>query len=942
MPAYAPHLREEELKNRVAADVFGAFDCARILGAVDFCVSVKVDGTPLWEPESLLWAEAKAGVRPDLVPLFAQLVLTIGKARTFDDHLPPPFLGAFDAEKIAFVPYHEIVDLFYQSDFNWNVAPSDPSTREFRLLADRIAPLFPQSAVLFRFAEDAADLAAFVRRNFAVGRDRPASLAVTRNNFVFVYQKWVRDVKPSIAVDWDGAKRTGILDADFFLADLLSKDDATLIEKLYVVLRGNHYELDRKIDAFGFLDAKRAEFKDGQAAHRLFWNRYRRPPKKEYWGYIAERRDLLVPQDVRERKGSYFTPQIWVEKAQLALADVLGENWQDEYDVWDCAAGVGNLLANLQNKYRVWASTLDQADVEVMRERIKNGANLLDSHVFRFDFLNGSFDDLPDGLKAIVQNPERRKKLVVFINPPYAEAGNKGQMTARGKNKSGVSFKNATYDKYHDAIGTAARELAALFLVRIYREIPGCVIANFATLKILQGVNFKRFRDLFQPKLESLFIVPANTFDNVKGDFPIGFFIWNGRERERFSEVTAQISVPVSEGSKCIGQKPFYSFDDSKFMLQWIRTFFDKSGDLLAYLRVNGQDMQNNAGVFLASQLTPNDFDNHFFFRITAANVLPMCVYYAVRRSTEHTTWNHNDQFLYPSDSWADDVEFQLDCLAYTLFHEKNRISCGAANISHGDTETRSDRRGNLRASVPPCEQKPATCVNHWIPFPESEVDAKDAYQSHFMVEFLRRVGAQPEKLAQSPHSSQSLFPETSRTSRTSREKNTPSQPLLFGGAGGPLGDRALPGGRIVDASLPVAAEAGAEYDALLRDGSNTETQSHGDTEQSRASAPLGLCASVLKSTRPEGRIPAFSPAALAVFDAGRALYRYYHAQPGAIPDASLYDIRAHFQGFKPNGHMNADSPDPEYTRLIGALRAAERALAARIAPKVRQHGFLR
>ena len=148
--------------------------------------------------------------------------------------------------------------------------------------------------------------------------------------------------------------------------------------------------------------------------------------------------------------------------------------------------------------------------------------------------------------------------------------------------------------------------------------------------------------------------------------------------------------------------------------------------------------------------------------------------------------------------------------------------------------------------------------------------------------------------------------------------------------------------GRIVDASLPVAAEAGAEYDALLRDGSNTETQSHGDTEQSRASAPLGLCASVLKSTRPEGRIPAFSPAALAVFDAGRALYRYYHAQPGAIPDASLYDIRAHFQGFKPNGHMNADSPDPEYTRLIADLRAAERALAAKIAPKVRQHGFLR
>jgi hypothetical protein len=60
--------------------------------------------------------------------------------------------------------------------------------------------------------------------------------------------------------------------------------------------------------------------------------------------------------------------------------------------------------------------------------------------------------------------------------------------------------------------------------------------------------------------------------------------------------------------------------------------------------------------------------------------------------------------------------------------------------------------------------------VNHGIPFPESEVEAKDRYRSHFMVEFLRRVGAQPESLAQSPPSSQSPSPATSRTSRTSRE----------------------------------------------------------------------------------------------------------------------------------------------------------------------------
>ena len=60
------------------------------------------------------------------------------------------------------------------------------------------------------------------------------------------------------------------------------------------------------------------------------------------------------------------------------------------------------------------------------------------------------------------------------------------------------------------------------------------------------------------------------------------------------------------------------------------------------------------------------------------------------------------------------------------------------------------------------------------------------------------------------------------------------------------------------------------------------------------------------------------------------------------MPDVSFYDIRAHFQGFKPNGHMNPDSTDAEYMRLIADLRSAMKKLAAKIAFKVHEHGFLR
>ena len=84
------------------------------------------------------------------------------------------------------------------------------------------------------------------------------------------------------------------------------------------------------------------------------------------------------------------------------------------------------------------------------------------------------------------------------------------------------------------------------------------------------------------------------------------------------------------------------------------------------------------------------------------------------------------------------------------------------------------------------------------------------------------------------------------------------------------------------------------------------------------------------------------SPAARAVLDAGRELWRYYHAQPDANPNASYYDIRAYFQGCKPNGAMNAKSDDATYNALLAALRTAHKALAAQIEPKVYEYGFLK
>jgi hypothetical protein len=553
----------------------------------------------------------------------------------------------------------------------------------------------PFETFLFYFKKDEKELRRFIRENFIAGKTETARIKIDKNNFIIIYNKWLETVKPTIQVDsWDIAKKNGIVDADFYLADLLSSENKTLEEKLFVLLKSDHYELDRKIDESGFKNFKTTSFSDNQKAHTTFWNKYERPPQEEYWDYITNRWDLLVPQDVRERKGSYFTPQIWVELSQRYLADVLGDDWQDEYYVWDCAAGTGNLLAGLTNKYHIWASTLDRQDVDVMHDRIKNGANLLESHVFRFDFLNDDFSKLPQGLQGIINDGEKRKKLLIYINPPYAEADNR-----KGEGRINVAV-SKIHERYATMMGYTKREIYIQFLIRIYCEIHGCMLANFSTLKNLQAPRFLDFRKQFQAKLEKVFLVPANTFDNVSGQFPIGFFIWNTQITEKFTHLSADV---FDENRTLIKEKNIWSYDDVKLINDWVKTFRYSKSESIATLIGVGSDFQNQRLVRFGEPYMKVPADNHNW-QITIDNLIESCIYFAVRKIIPADWLNDRDQFLYPNDGWKNDDEFQNDCLAYTLFNNNIQSKYGA---------------------------------NHWIPFTEYQVGAQDKFDSNFMTDFI-------------------------------------------------------------------------------------------------------------------------------------------------------------------------------------------------------------
>ena len=705
-------LREEALKSAIYCDYFAKYIYTQI-GNIDFVIakhntengqSSLFDELEKSNLKSSLWAEAKQGTKFDIYESFVQLILTIGKEKTFEKYIPPKYIGAFDAEKFAFIEYHSIQDIFYQNDFNWNVAPSNHETKEFNLLYELCKNILEDNSIVFKYEETEKEFKEFIQLNFKKEKDITEKISVTKNNFTFVFQRWSEKVKPTIAVDWVEANKENIISADFFLADLLSENNESIKDSLAVVLKHKEYYYNKERKNIGGFRFDTVGFNDKQRAYKAFWNIYSRPPRQEYWDYIIARRDLLVPQDIRERKGSYFTPQIWVEKSQSYLENVLGEQWQEEYYIWDCCAGTGNLLNGLTNYENVWASTIDKQDVDVMQDRINNGWNMPENHIFQFDFLNDDFSKCPESLQEILKDEEKRKKLVIYINPPYAEATSSNTISAKeSKHKSGVATSKIK-EKYQNLLVQGAKELYVLFIFRCYKELSNCIIANFSKIKTLQGTHYKEFRNAFIPKLEKLFIVPAWTFDNVKGKFPIGFFVWDTKIKEKFTSINIDI---FDENGELLGNKLILATPE-KNIKDWLRKYKDEENPI-GWLVRGSADVQNNRVVFITSKPSESVLKASNASMITSKNLIENCIFHTVRKVIESTWINDRDQYLYPNNKWEADDEFKSDCLIYSLFAESNTIKA-----EHG--------------------------INHWIPFKREEVGCKKTFKSNFMSNFLQSI----------------------------------------------------------------------------------------------------------------------------------------------------------------------------------------------------------
>ena len=460
-------------------------------------------------------------------------------------------------------------------------------------------------------------------------------------------------------------------------------------------------------------------------------------------------------------------------------------------------------------------------------------------------------------MQNIIKNEPH--KLVIFINPPYAEHGNKRVINDSTKvAKISVAQNYKTYIDYSKELGEAKRQLFTQFFIRIYKEISNCTLASFSTLKYINSQNFAKFRETFQAKFLKGFIVPANTFDNVSGKFPIGFLVWNLGDKKDIKKCCVNV---FNENNKRIGKKNFYAQDE--FISAWLRKFYDKNSKIVAWLILPGVDMSTQSGVYITNKPSQSDIKQHKLAQITLLNLTYFVVYYSVRHSIQHTWINHEDQFLYPKNKWQKDTDFQNDCLAFALFHNKNQI-------------------------------KAKEGINHFIPFSESQVGAKEAFKSDFMVRFING------KLGKD---------DTAQSLRASK------------------------------ASAASAYKGQAQSKIHKSDSRNEQTLPF-DKKEIQANTQSFIPTKPLE----------FSKEAQEVFSAGLALWRYYHAQAKNsdkyLNDASLYDIKEFFQGRAQStngkkGKMNARSEDNHYNDLIAQLRITLQTLADKITPKIYEYEFL-
>lgn len=682
-----------------------------------------------------IWFEAKEAPTPPLL-MFAQLLVYVRAAWKRGEPIPG-FLCVMDREKAALMATEHALPLLSDKTIVW---PKSGSAAD-KVMAAQIAPTIETHFVLYEIENYESEFIKAAKD--AISEGRIIRTPITPDNLRQVFDKWVAMVGVELGVT-DEADY-----AVLFFADIMhdGRDEAMRNLPARLLFSG-----EKPVFIIGAAQYELAS----DRGYRNFWNIYHRPPEREHRHYLLERRDSLLPMDDQKFKGAFYTPLHIVDKAYDQLTATLGANWQQKYIVWDMCAGVGNLEAKHSNLRNVYMSTLDAEDVTIMR----SNPAFAGAEIFQYDYLNDDVDDfgqidydlsgkVPQGLRQAIADAREGKKgakpILVLINPPYAEAMNVDNTRDSGANaamKSRVASTRIGHGMAH--LGYAARELFVQFLHRIMLELPHSTLAMFSKLKYVNAPNFAQFREQWVAQYLDGFIVHSKAFDGLKGQFPIGFLIWDLAVHKPAQSVGV---IALDKAGDPVGEHKFYREPPGPPLSEWIirprsnrvpalplnnaltpttRTV-DVRGrwwadNAIGSLMCKGNDFQNAAN---STALFSSGYNSAGALFVTQDNLWQAAIVFSVRRLIKPTWLNDRDQFLQPAQPLTDD--FKSDCLIWMLFNGSN-LTAGADGLHWNDRDW--------------------SLTNHFIPFTEGQVGANARFESDFMVQYMDGMTFSPEAQA--------------------------------------------------------------------------------------------------------------------------------------------------------------------------------------------------
>lgn len=438
----------------------------------------------------------------------------------------------------------------------------------------------------------------------------------------------------------------------------------------------NHYLHPKKMN---LLCTPKGELLVSSSEFNAFFANYTdqySPVEKKKFTEIADR---LIEDTDRRKSGDFWTPTNFVDCAHERMEKVFGDNWKDEYVVWDCSCGTKNLTRDYHFK-ELYCSTLFQSELDMAKKYNP------ESTTFQFDFLNDSLDKLPEGLKTAL---EAKRKIMFLINPPFGTATFDRGVTTKGNGATKVN------DEMQSTDGYRSKELIVQFLWRIRQimkvyGIEEYGLGLFSNPKWMTGKNYKRFRKDFLStfKYEDGFLFQASHFADVSDVWGITFNVWSAGET---SDKTSFMHELVDEDDNgnivSIGTHNVYNKDlDETTIASYVSAplkglplekktlpilskgvFIKKMVEVevpattMGIVYCLGGDVQhNNASVIMSGTSNTGGI-----YPLSEENFIQACVATTARKLIPNSWMSHHDEYSVPETIPQD---FIYDSIMYQVF----------------------------------------------------------------------------------------------------------------------------------------------------------------------------------------------------------------------------------------------------------------------------------